>query len=52
METKETELIYSSRISKHQNFDKRLISHIVSLVEQGVPRKDLTMEYGMSFKIT
>ena len=48
METKETALIYSARISKRQNFDKRLISHIVSLVEQGVPRKDLILEYGMS----
>jgi len=48
METKETALIYSARTSKQQKFDKRLISHIVSLVEQGVPRKDLILEYGMS----
>jgi transposase len=48
METKETEFIYSERNSKKQFFDKRLIEHIVRLVEQGVPRRDILEEYGMS----
>jgi transposase len=48
METKETEFIYSERASKSQNFDKRFIQHIVDLVEQGVPRRDLIDQYGMS----
>jgi len=48
METKETEFIYTERTSKHQFFDKRLIRHIVDLVEQGVPRRDLIAQYGMS----
>ncbi|TDQ11888.1 helix-turn-helix domain-containing protein [Pedobacter metabolipauper] len=48
METKETEFIVGPRSNPNQHFDKRLISHIVSLVEQGVPRKDLIREYGMS----
>jgi len=48
METKETELIYSERTSKQQRFDKRLILHIVHLVEQGTPRRDLMDQYGMA----
>lgn len=48
METKETEFIYSDRTSKQQKFDKRLIDHVVNLVEQGVPRRDIIQEYGMA----
>jgi transposase len=48
METKETEFIYSDRTSKKQRFDKRLIEHIVGLIERGVPRRDLMQEYGMA----
>jgi len=47
METKETEFNFTERTSKRQNFDKRLIMYIVGLVEQGVPRWDLILEYGM-----
>jgi transposase len=48
METTEQEFSYSKRESKQQAFDKRLIKHIVSLIEQGIPRRDLMKEYGMS----
>lgn len=48
METKETEFIFTARTSNRQFFDKRLIRHIVDLVEQGVPRRDLIEQYGMS----
>ena len=48
METKETEFIYSDRTSKRQKFDKRLIDHVVKLLEQGVPRRDIIREYGMA----
>lgn len=48
MESKETEFIYSERSSVKQKFDKRLIQHIVDLVEQGVPRRDLIQRYGMA----
>ena len=48
METTETEFIFTGRSSKNQKFDKRLVEHIVRLVEQGVPRKDIMQEYGMS----
>ena len=50
MERKENEVIYCERTSKQQPFDKRLIQHIVSLIEQGVPRRDLILEYGVSRK--
>lgn len=50
METEETSFIFSSRSNTRQGFDKRLICHIVNLVEQGVPRRDLIREYGMSSK--
>jgi len=48
METKETEFIYSDRTSSQQSFDRRLIEHIICLAEQGVPRRDLIEQYGMS----
>jgi transposase-like protein len=48
METKETDFIFTERSSKNQKFDKRLIAHIVDLAEQGVPRRDLISQYGMS----
>lgn len=48
METKETEFNYVERSHKLQRFDKRLIEHIVGLVEQGVPRRELFLRYGMS----
>lgn len=48
METTEQEFNYSKRESKQQPFDKRLIKHIVSLIEQGIPRRDLMKEYDMS----
>ena len=48
METKETEFIYVDRTSNQQSFDRRLIEHIVCLAEQGVPRRDLVAQYGMS----
>ncbi|TCC86334.1 transposase, partial [Pedobacter hiemivivus] len=48
METKGTEFLYSSRRNNKQRFDKRLIAHIVDLAEQGVPRRDLVNDYGMS----
>jgi transposase len=48
MEPKETEFIFTERNSKRQNFDKRLIQHIVGLAEQGVPRRDLVAQYGMT----
>jgi transposase len=48
METKETEFIFTERTNKNQCFDKRLIKYIVALAEQGVPRRDLVLEYGMT----
>jgi len=48
METTETEVIFSERSGKQQKFDKRLIAHVVGLVEHGVPRRDLIKEYGMA----
>lgn len=48
MEITETEFIISERRSKNQRYDKRLIAHIVELEAQGVPRRDLMEEYGMS----
>jgi transposase len=48
METKETTITYSDRTSNQQPFDKRLIAHIVSLSEQGVPRKALVEQFGMT----
>lgn len=48
METKETEFIFTERSSNRHFFDRRLIQHIVDLVEQGVPRRDLMQKYGMS----
>lgn len=48
METKETEFIFKERTNKNQCFDKRLIKYIVGLAEQGVPRRDLILEYGMT----
>ncbi len=48
METKETEFIYTERTSKQQSFDKRLIEHVLYLLEQGVPRRDLQSQYGIS----
>ena len=50
METTETEFIYSERTNNQQCFDKRLIEHVVYLVEQGVPRRDVLAQYGMSKK--
>lgn len=47
MEPKETEFNFTERTSNRQNFDKRLIRYIVGQVEQGVPRRDLILEYGM-----
>ncbi|MGN7202980.1 helix-turn-helix domain-containing protein [Pedobacter sp. SAFR-022] len=48
METVETVSNLAVRTSNQQPFDKRLIAHIVSLVEQGVPRKVLVEQYGMA----
>ena len=48
MEANETTFIYYDRSSKKQNFDKRLIAHIVQLVEQGVPRRNIIQQYGMA----
>ena len=48
METKETEFTASDRNSKQQSFDKRLIKHVLDLIEQGVPRRDIMEQYGMS----
>jgi transposase len=48
METKETEFTFRSRTGNKQSFDKRLISHIVDLIKQGVPRKNIMEEYGVS----
>jgi hypothetical protein len=41
METVETVSNVAVRTSNQQAFDKRLIAHIVGLVEEGVPRKVL-----------
>ncbi|RZM20721.1 MAG: hypothetical protein EOO88_35375 [Pedobacter sp.] len=48
MEPKEAEFNFTERTSKRQTFDKRLVQHILDLVEQGVPRRDLVAEYGMT----
>ena len=48
METVETVSNIAVRTSSQQPFDKRLIAHVVSLVEQGVPRKVLVEQYGMT----
>ena len=48
METEKTDFIYSERTNKRQRFDRRLVEHIVSLVEQGVPRRDLMEQYGVA----
>jgi len=47
METKETEFEFRSRTSNKQGFDKRLISHIIDLLNQGIPRRDLIERYGV-----
>ena len=47
METKETEFEFRSRTSNKQCFDKRLISHIIDLLNQGTPRRDLIERYGV-----
>jgi hypothetical protein len=48
MEITETEFTISERKSNQQKFDKRLIRHVLCLIEQGVPRRDIMNEYGMS----
>lgn len=48
METNETAFLYSERSSKKQPFDKRLIEHVVGLIRDGVPRRDIIREYGVS----
>jgi transposase len=48
METVETVSNVAVRTSNQQPFDKRLIAHIISLVEEGVPRKVLVEQYGMT----
>jgi transposase len=48
METVKTVSNLAVRTSNQQSFDKRLIAHIVGLVEQGVPRKVLVEQYGMT----
>ena len=48
METKTAEFDYSRRTSKAQNFDRRLIEHIVQLAEKGIPRRDLSNTYGVT----
>ena len=48
METVETVSNLSVRTSNQQPFDKRLIAHIIGLVEEGVPRKVLVEQYGMT----
>jgi transposase len=47
METIEKESEYSERTLKNQQFDTRLIEHIVRLAEQGIPRRELVKTYGM-----
>jgi transposase len=47
METKKNESEYSERTLKNQQFDPRLIEHIVQLAEQGTPRRELVKTYGM-----
>jgi transposase-like protein len=47
METTETAFTFVSRTSKKQSFDKRLITHIIVLLGQGVPRKRIIAEYGV-----
>ena len=48
METIESVSNLAVRTSNQQPFDKRLIAHIVGLVEQGVPRSVLVEQYGMT----
>ena len=48
METEKTDFIDSERTNKRQRFDRFLVEHIVSLVEQGVPRRDLMEQYGVA----
>jgi transposase len=48
METLESVSNLAVRTSNQQPFDKRLIAHIVGLVEQGVPRSVLVEQYGMT----
>ena len=48
METVELASNLAVRTSNQQPFDKRLIAHIVGLVEQGVPRRVLVEQYGMT----
>ena len=45
METKEEVFIYSERTSRKQPFDKRLIEHIIYLLRDGVPRRDIVQKY-------
>ena len=45
METKEESFNYSERSSRKQPFDKRLIEHIISLIRDGVPRRDIIQKY-------
>lgn len=47
MDTKETEFEFQFRTSNKQSFDKRLISHIIELLNQGMPRRDLIERYGV-----
>src|SRR4051794_20311254 len=48
METKETEFIYSKRTSNKQQFDKRLIEHVIVQIRGGVPRRDIIEKYGVT----
>lgn len=48
METKERGIIYSERTSKKQPFDKRLIEHVVGLLREGVPRREIVAKYGVT----
>jgi transposase len=50
MEEEEISFTYRTRSNKNERFDKRLIPHVVNLVKQGAPRKEIIEKYGMSLK--
>jgi transposase-like protein len=47
MEEKTKENVYLDRTSKSGRYDKRLIIELVKLVEQGIPRREINLKYGL-----
>jgi len=48
MDIQKEEIVYLERKTVRSRYDQRLILKIVKLIESGVPRKAITLEYGIS----